>query len=508
MALAAVSGCLQGPQLPAQPPPARFDPLWSELALPPGDGHDHADPMQHLNLSTPNFRVLGHDPLFSDYYGQAPGSTFCGDAKDVTDGRRIAAAESRSKVGFTLVDVTDPTDPKWIGELVMENTRVYDLAVVPDGRHVVLVTQAIEGAPLPVLAWQGACGSVRVALPQLQAALGPADPIPRPSSIILVDIADPAEPRVVDQHPLYGYGHSAYATILDGRTWILATTTGPGTAVAAYETTSAFEFYELQETPLGARLRLLSIYKPEQDLRNPGPPIEVGPRGHDAWIARHPGTGATLAYLAAWERMEVLDLADPASPRLIGSWTDRVPGREGATGEIHSVLPLDDLRSGRHYTLIGPEWRGHPAGQPTGTVWVLDTTDPTRPAAVAGWTLPHDVEWAGDFMFSNHYYGVVGDTLFVSMYHGGVWAVDLSPVTAPNGTRPAFTNLDSVGVFMPVDPTVEVAVKTRWAPTVEEVLAFPDGVLLTFDGYTGLWAFTFDPTDLAPAPEPWTVVPP
>jgi hypothetical protein len=184
-----------------------------------------------------------------------------------------------------------------------------------------------------------------------------------------------------------------------------------------------------------------------------------------------------------------------------GTWTDR-PGRDGYGGAIHSVLPVE--HGGRHYTIIGPEWKTHPTDHPSGIVWVLDTTDPAQPGAVGGWTLPHDVEWTGEYMFSNHYYGVVGSTMFVSMYHGGVWAVDLAPAFAGLG----FANLPSIGAFLPVAPGVDVVDKSRWAPTLQEVLAFPDGVLVTFDGHSGVWTFTFDATFPAPAPKPWPITPP
>ena len=46
---------------------------------------------------------------------------------------------------------------------------------------------------------------------------------------------------------------------------------------------------------------------------------------------------------------------------------------------------MPDLRDGRHYTIVGPEFVGKGSAwtQPTGTVWVLDTTDPARVAEVA-----------------------------------------------------------------------------------------------------------------------------
>lgn len=498
--------------------PTAFDPMWSVRALNSDEGHDHADPLQHLNLSTPNFHVLAHDALDSAFYGGPPGSTLCGDAAEVEGGRRIAAIESRSKVGFLLADVTDPADPEWLGELVMENTRVYDVAVVPGGRHVVLATSQLENLPadLPLLpaagvadaasgaTWTTPCNGTRPVLDASASTLSATDPLPAPGQVILVDIADPTAPVIVDRQPLTSFGHSAFSTVIDDRAWVLISTVhGPYPPGFPEEVTSGWEFFDIRETPAGARLNLLSTYFARGDLVT-----TFGERAHDGWIAKHPITGQTLAYLVGGKLLTVLDLADPASPKPIATWTDATPGREGYSASLHSALPLDRLWDARHYTIIGPEFGGHPVDVPSGIIWVLDTTDPTAPKEVAGWTLPHEVEWTGEYMFSNHYYSVHNTTLFVSMYHGGVWAVDLAPVLTGGHTAGGFLSLPSIGVFLPVDPTAEVAVKVRWAPTVEEAIAFPDGTILTFDSFTGIWSFRFDATMPAPSPEPWPIVPP
>lgn len=502
--------------------PLRFAPDWSERALTFGDGHDHADPLQHAGLTTPNFEVLGREPLLSPRYGgQSAGGYVCADAKQAGE-RRIAAVESRSKVGFALADVTDPRAPRWLGELVMESTYVYDLAVLPGGDHVVLVTRhaELDGAgnvppvapAAPRMAWRTPCDPEPRPVPWLAGA--PAaraetaqaeDPLPRPMSLVLVDISDPAAPAVVDQHPLLGYGHSAFAERFGEELLILVTTAGPALPSGAV---SSFELYTLAATPLGPRLEPLSVYRapaasgPGAAL--PGSPL-LGRTGHDAWMAGHPGTGRLLAYLVGADRLTILDLSDPRSPAEVGAWSEAGPGREGYSGNLHSVVPLDELWDGRHYTIVGPEFGGHPTDHPSGIVWVLDTTDPANPVEVAAWTLPHEVEWDGTYMFSNHYYGVAGDTLFVSMYHGGVWAVDLSPLRSAN--HAPFLLLDSVGVFMPTDPAADPAVEVRWTPNLQEVLTFGDGTLLSFDSWTGLWSYRFDAGSPAPPPAPWPVAP-
>ncbi len=503
MIATALAGCLTPDDELPSTGELEFDPWWALNALPAGDDHDHHERDHHRDLSTPNFEVIGHDPLESPYYGTTPGGYMCGHVTETPDGRRIAVTESRSDVGFALADVTDPEDPQWLGELVMRTTYIYDLAVVPDGKHVVLATaHAKEDKLLPEplntnglpggqdgLMWRSPCSPEETPVQ----ALSEEDEIPRPMSLILVNIEDPETPVIVDQHPMLGYGHSVYPTLVDGEVLMLITTSRPET-----NDVSAYEFYALRETPLGDRLEPISVYKPPGD----DTPV-LGPRGHDGWIAEHPVDGRLLAYLAGGDRFTILDISDPRQPMELGRWSDSGPGRDGYSGHLHSVYPLPETKDGRHYTLLGPEFAGHPDAHPSGILWVLDTTDPTDVFEVGAWTLPHDVEWDGTYMFSNHYFMALEDTAFISMYHGGVWAIDLSPLGKAD-----FVQLASIGVFMPdLDPPSKPAEPRRWAPNLQEVELFPDGVMVSFDANSGVVVFRFDDTQGAPAPDPWPVQP-
>lgn len=515
-----VTGCLGVVDDDATEDPSdRFEVAWADKALPFGDGHDHKDPAHHRNLSTPNFELVGHDPLISSHYGKPAGAYFCGDAAPVEDGRRLAAVESRSEVGFAIADVTNASEPRWLGELVMTTTRIYDLAVAPDGQHVVLVTSDTKEDPIPSplatpgtakapsstgLMWQTPCMDEPVPVPLAEEARAQAeDPVPRPMSIVLVSIEDPENPEVVQQEPLAGSGHSVLAKRIDDRDWVVATTTrlpGPvGTPGLNENGISAYEFYEI----IDDRLELLSVWKrpPSED-----PTDGTGPRGHDADIGIHPKTNETVAYLAGGDRFTLLDMTDPRQPTELGRWTVSGPGTPAEEGTLHTAYALPELWNGTHHTIIGPEHAGHPEGYPSGIVWVMDTTDPTDPKEVAAWTLPYEVDWNGTYMFSNHYFSTHEQTLFVSMYHGGIWAVDLGPLV--DGPPDTFLSLDSIGVYLPtLSPPEPVAQADRWAPTQEEVLAFDDGTLVTFDGYSGLYTLTFDADDPAPAPEPWPIEP-
>lgn len=505
-------------------------PIWHDQALPFGPSHDHTDPAQHVNLSTPNFDVTGYTPLNSSFYGAPAGSYFCGDAQPTEDGRRLAAIESRTQVGFALADVTDPAQPEWLGELVMQTTYIYDLAVVPSGQHVVLVTSdlrddatsevgptsqgADEAAVVEGATWRSPCNDGPVPLRAQDGALSQAeDPMPRPMQVILVDITDPAEPTIVDSQPLAGSGHSVSTKRVDGTDWAMVTTTrlpGPAPTPGVRESgISTYEFFQVAD----GRLALESVYKRPFDQAEavpsgPGDAVDLGPRGHDGRLAVHPGTGDLIAYLAGGDRFSTLDMSDPSNPTQLGQWEVAGPATPAEEGTLHSVWPMPELWNGTHYTVVGPEHAGHPEGAPTGLIWVLDTTDPADPHPVAAWTLPAEVNWNGTYMFSPHYLTVSGQTLFVSMYHGGVWAVDLSTLTDGGATPTGNTSLeqlDAIGVWMPTrEPPAEVAGFARWAPTSEEIIAFPDGSLASWSN-TGLFTATFDASNPMPPPTPWAL---
>ncbi len=518
-AMVLTAGCLGGSDGAGEGPGERARALtWSELAL--TDAHDHADVGAHANLTTANFEILGHDPLVSEQLGTTPPGNLCGDAARTTDGRQLAVVESRGDIAFTLIDVTDPSQPQWLGELAAPTTFVYDLALVPDGDHVVLVTtnaQAPSTQTLgqdvdpqaPELTWRSPCsedgGEAARPIPSSPAlrAQGPVDLIPRPYSLVLVSIQDPSAPEIVDQRPLAGFGHSVHAKIIEDRAWVVATALACPPTQGCLHAASTYQFYELTGTPAGARLNHLSTYQPPYELGESGP-IPRGTGHTDAWIQTHPITGQTLAYLAAWNAgLVILDLADPQQPALVSQWSDW--NRSLApqdSGNTHSAAPSEGLVDGRHLTAIGPENSQPPERTPAGIVRVLDTTDPSEPRELGAWVLPHNVTWEEPFQWSPHYMAIQGSTLFVSHYHAGIWAIGLSELG--DGWR----ELAATGVFLadrtspqPPDPAF------RWAPTAEEVHALPDGTLVTFDSNSGVYTLRFDPTVEIEESRAWGLAP-
>lgn len=497
-----------------------ISPDWAELALvderPPL--HDHRDPKHHENLSTPNFNIVGYDPLITDYYGRTAGDHACGDTKE-KDGRRLSITHSfGTDVAFVIIDTTDPTNPKKIGELVMSFTQVYDLALSPDLNWIVLATSPMdvgpgpEAGPIPPLKahyaendilWRDACSGEERPVP----VLGPEAGLPFASGNVLVDISNPRAPNVADFlfYPPMG-SHSITIADMDGR--MIALSSVPNIPDQA----SFYAIMEITLLPTGTgKLMPLSIYQ--------HPAAQTGPVAttegmHDGIIAKHPITNKYLAYLAHGALgVVILDVTDPSNPVYLGEWADFGVVGDAAPSSpyVHEAVPAPDAWEGRHYTWIGEECAGRRPNTPTCLLFGLDTTDPTKPEFVGAWTLPVDVQWSRGLEFSLHYVALMNRTLFVTAYHGGVWAVDVS-------TPEARATMPSIGVFLPsmVSPkkfdtpprgTVVATLYGDYAldntPTVLDLNVMSDGTLVVFDMQSGVYTVRFDESLQAPPPTPW-----
>jgi hypothetical protein len=330
-------------------------------------------------------------------------------------------------------------------------------------------------------------------------AVGPEQMLPLAPATLLIGVHDPASPTFEDAQPAPVLGpHSVSTALIDNETYVMSSTTN-----LAHQG-SYFQFFQVMGSPVGHKLLLLSVYQAPSASAKP-----AVINGHvDASMHKHPATGQTIAYLADWDAgLIVLDMSNMRAPRELAQWSEFQGGLGYLAGEesgnLHETLPLDELWDGRHYTIVGQEIVGKPADHPSGWVYVLDTTDPAKPVEAGRWTLPVDVAWDASLQFSTHYVEVVGRTLFVTLYHGGVWAVDLS-------TPEKIASPPTIGAFVPdrVSPSPAEGDGGRageGVPDVLDVLAYPNGDLVVFDAGSGLYVLRFDAGDPAPAPEPWPV---
>lgn len=498
-------------------PPLVFRDDWAEHALP--DEHDHFDPVAHENLSTPNFEILGWDPLISEYLGQSAGGYLCGDAVDAGDRRRAAVHGINTDVAFELVDITNASKPEVLGEFIMTRGASRDVALTPDANYVAIAITDPDTGPTPALLAGGASAASNVADPVWPPlwrspcndgpvpvrGFGPENEIPYPPGVMLVNVADPKAPTLAGYYPMPVLGaHSVYAGQLDGRTILIASVTNLATAA------SYFWFLEVRETAAGTTMVLLSQYIERADTGG-APPVN----GHnDGVLQVHPVTGMPMAVLANWHQgFTILDMTDPTMPTVAGRWDDNSAPNlcldvncqlvEDGTGNVHEAIPLNTTWGGRHYTFVGQEILDRPTGTPSGLVHIVDTTDPANPIEVATWTLPVDVQWGVAAVWSTHYVSYYGHTLFVAHYHAGVWAIDLSGLLDGDVSE-ADKYPPASGVFVPskVSPKPPPDGSYDWTPTIMDAPTMPNGDIVVYDCTSGIYVVRFDASQPAP-PKVW-----
>lgn len=489
----------------------QISPDWFELVLPVGEGHNHRDPLQHQHLSTPNFQELGWDSLVTDYYGTSAAMHLCGQTQE-KNGQRITVVHSwGTDVAFVLADTTDVRNPKKIGELVMPNTVVYDVAITPDLRYVLLGTYPYAASlgedKDPVAAeasgdayWRDACTGETIPV------RGPEQGLPYAAGIVLVDISNPRVPAIQDflLFPIFG-SHSVRAYDVNGRTVVVST------VLNLVHEISYYVFMTIQQTPAGGKLVVQSIYNGavdnvQRDRNVYGRANPVG-GGHDMFLQKHPLTGEWLVYLADGPNgLVILNLNDITQPKFVSRWKDwSVLGKAAPPDPYaHSALPIEGVWDGHHYTFLGEECLSHRQAMPSCAIFTLDTTDPKAPKFVGAWALPKDVPWEKSLEFSTHYIAVQNRTLFITVYHGGLWAIDVS-------TPEALRLMPSIGAYLPANVPPKPAKNANrigaypldHTPIVLDLDVMSDGTLVLFDATSGLYTVRFDDTNPAPPPTPW-----
>ncbi|MBW3583991.1 MAG: hypothetical protein KY455_12935 [Euryarchaeota archaeon] len=504
-----VSGCLSDPDPNGDDSgaPALVVPDgWWEGIVPSSltdEAHDHTIRSHHANLTTDNFEVVGWDPLVTDHYNSTLTGMGCGGAVTRDDGRRLAVVHSiATDVSFVVADITDPTTPRMLGEFYLPNSVVWDADISADGMHVLIgAYPPIFGDPTPVLppvppalgdltaptgpAWAEGFESLMVfrnsCTGEVQ-AVGPENYLPGPA-IVMAGIQDPENP-VFEQYvpqPVIG-PHSVGSQIIDGKVYATSSVTNLAHEGSYY---TIFEIVDDRLVPVST-IRTPGTASSWTVTKSPG---SVTPflNGHtDVFLHKHPLTDQFLAYLANWDGMYVYDLTVPQAPVEVSVWMD------GKAGSVHTTYPFPFLRDGKQYLVVGQEV-GEPVDLPSGWVYLLDITDPAAPEEVGRWTLPVKPKWDdGGLQFSPHYVAVSNETLFVSNYHGGLWAVDISDLSKPLAN----------GLFVPDRDSPASYGGKSYGPVVEDVIIDPmNGILTVWDNGGGVYQLRFlDKVPAARAP--------
>lgn len=261
-------------------------------------------------------------------------------------------------------DVTDPANPVLTDSVVVDARLINDVMVRADAR-------------LAVLTREGASS--------------------RRNGIVILDLAEPAHPRVLSEfsETLTGGVHVLY---VDGD-YVYATNNGTGD------------------------MHVISIADPAR-------PRQVGRWGlttpgrylHDVWVKDG------LAYLSYWDDgLVILDVGhgirggSPERPQLVSQLTYRTRWRGRSYGATHQAIPYTN-RAGHSYIFVGDEifpddWDPATLFIPGGYVHVVDASDLSNPRIVGRYEVPG----AGA-----HNMWVEDDKLYVAYYNAGLRVVDVS----------------------------------------------------------------------------------
>lgn len=466
----ALAGCLGGTQRAAVSDlPDLMDTVVFE--------HDHAVPELHA-VSHPNAMKVSYAPLLGD---DEPFPRF-GELDAQGDFVYVATLDVG---GFLVVDVSDPANPAVVGRYVAgPQSYGADVKVSDDGKYAFLATsnyftrvttnqtrlqENVENA-------QRAPGLL-AQYPYGMANLG----------IQVVDVSDKTAPRFAAFYPIpiAGIHMLAYHRI-GGQEYFF--TTALGTALTSAVSTR-LDGTPLQGTVPEDELYRLHIARFERDA--PGGPrvvpvsdymIDHGPYYiHDVSVHDDPLTGAPLALLSYWDYgLHVLDVSDPASPKLLGKWEGfELP----LAGNIHTANL--GIVGDRRVITATEELYQDPRS--VAHVYLLDATDLGDIREISNLTLPGETTVDG-IRFSTHNHQIVDGRLYVAWYHAGVWAFDVD-------TLEKLASPTLVGYYLPHENVTygpqamprpgSIDVPDTWDVVVR------DGLVYASDINTGLYVLHF-----------------
>lgn len=422
-----------------------------------GPGHEHTN----IALHRAACRVLQDAflPLNEDLGDEVLGEM------DIKAGI-AAVAVTYPQAGVLFFDVTDTARPKFLSRY--QSSECEGLAidvdcgafvdVSADGKLAFLSLQQISVVP----------GRV----PPDPAGARPAFP-----GVEVIDISDPASPRLAFPYPVASTGgvHASRSHVIPEGPAGADAPRAPGEYVFSVANGFGIEVSRVERSP-SPRL--------EQVARIPIDEV------HDMFLQDDPTTGRTYMYVAAGfsSGFYVYDVTDPANARLLGEWDLTPQCSEDWYSHTIDVV----TRNGRRYVTMPAELFDNgeqPAteqalgcgkvsgnGDKPGPLWIVDATDfsklgqadeseaalraKSEAALVATWTNAAGAP-GGNLGHSPHNQQVVGDRIYLSNYHAGVTVLDASAAFAGRRERPA-----ELGFYLPSGEPTRPIYKAQGGPLV------------------------------------------
>ena len=351
--------------------------------------------------------------------------------------------------GWSILDVTEPADPRLVRFLPgPDNTWTIQMQV--------------------------AGGRMITALEKIDRGWGDDPEAPFDEGLLIWALDDPTDPRRVGDYRTGGNG--THRNFYDGGRYVHASTVPPGFDGHVYS------IIDIADPGAAREVGRWWVRGQWRDGGEAG--VAEGTSLHAPYVV---GDRAYLAYGAAG--LIVLDVAQPASPRLV-SRLDFAPPFNPVIA-IHSVVPLPE----RQLIIANSEAIEEDCDEPLGFAGLVDVADEARPRVVSMFPLPtpppdapyrNFCERGGRFGPHNlhqpqgHPALLQRDDLaLLTWFSGGLRVVD---ITDPRQPR-------EVGSFVPPDPTVRRGVlpRRRLAAQTEDVVADARGFIYVTDKNHGLY---------------------
>jgi hypothetical protein len=356
---------------------------------------------------------------------------------NVKDGYAYVAHMGESRVGTSVVDVSDPRQPRVVAQLeTPPGTHSHKVQVVDD---VLLVNYERSAFEPDATSWQGGLKVFDISRPAEPREIAflrmPGKGVHRMTYwqppfafmsgsddgyidqfLVIVDLADPSRPREV------------------GRWWFPGQNTGAG------------------ETP---------TWTPTQS--------HGGAPGAQRYALHHPLIRGNRAYCGWWDAgLVILDIADLHAPTLV-SHLDFGPETSTAT---HTALPIP----GRDLLVVTDEQLANDCKGLQTRVRVVDITNERQPRVLSEFPVP-----VGDFCLRGGRFGphnvhemrpgslIDPNTIYVTWFNAGLRVMDISQPSQPR----------EIAYFVPDAPAGRSSIQFN------DVLVAADGLVYVTDRFTG-----------------------
>lgn len=359
-----------------------------------------------------------------------------GGGQVIVDGPWAYVGHMAPPHGTSIVDVSNPRTPRLVAEIsVPQDIHSHKVRVLGD-------LMLVNHERYPARGGAGADGP----------AVG----------LVLYDIADRAQPRLIGRFPTVARGVHRF-DLAGTRVFLSTEWDGFSTNILA-----------IVDVARPAHPELIGRWWLPGQHTAAG---EEPPAGGHYWVHLALARGERAYAACGRAGAVIVDITDLRAPRTVGAAAWNPP----YTCPTHTFLPLPHAIRGRRFAVVTDEdVTDDVLEDPPAFMWVLDITNEARPVPVATYQAsPEGLAVPGRRFGAHQPWEYVGpdNLVFLAWFSGGVRAVDVSDPYAPR----------EAGYYVPPTPAGEAA------PQTNDIFVDARGLVYAIDRNRGLSVLEFAP---------------